>query len=95
MLKLVNSDNIPFNRFILMYISSAKLRSEVMKDIVAVDVPTNTRGCASCYGAETEERPCCPTCEDVRLAYKGKGWSFSSAKNIAQVITLHSPRNEL
>ena len=63
----------------------AQLQSEVMKDIEAIAVPQNMNQCDSCYGAETPEQPCCPTCEDVRLAYKAKGWSFSSAKNIAQV----------
>jgi len=30
--------------------------------------------CGSCYGAQTEERPCCDTCQDIRDAYSRKGW---------------------
>lgn len=32
--------------------------------------------CKSCYGAETPERPCCNTCDDVREAYSHKTWKF-------------------
>jgi len=32
-------------------------------------------GCGSCYGAESEEQPCCNTCEEVKKAYKKKGWT--------------------
>jgi len=32
-------------------------------------------GCGSCYGAETEETKCCNTCEEVKEAYKKKGWT--------------------
>ena len=36
-------------------------------------------------GAENEEIKCCNTCEDVREAYRRKGWAFSSPDSIAQV----------
>merc|ERR1711971_458292 len=32
--------------------------------------------CQSCYGAETAERKCCNTCNDVREAYRIKTWKF-------------------
>ena len=32
--------------------------------------------CGSCYGAETEEKKCCNTCNDVREAYRIKTWKF-------------------
>ena len=32
--------------------------------------------CGSCYGAETEERKCCNTCQDVKDAYTVKTWKF-------------------
>ena len=32
--------------------------------------------CGSCYGAETEEKKCCNTCNDVRDAYRLKTWKF-------------------
>ncbi|CAF1174615.1 unnamed protein product [Adineta ricciae] len=33
--------------------------------------------CESCYGAESAVQKCCPTCEDVKQAYRVKGWSFN------------------
>lgn len=34
-------------------------------------------GCQSCYGAESEKRKCCNTCDEVRLAYRDKNWQFT------------------
>ena len=53
-----------------------------------VKAPTNKtltkRDCGSCYGAETEELSCCNTCEQVREAYRKKGWAFSVLDDISQ-----------
>lgn len=32
--------------------------------------------CGSCYGAETVERKCCNTCDEVKEAYHKKSWKF-------------------
>ena len=32
--------------------------------------------CGSCYGAETEDRKCCNTCEEVKQQYIRKSWKF-------------------
>jgi len=32
--------------------------------------------CGSCYGAETEDRKCCNTCEEVKQQYMKKSWKF-------------------
>lgn len=40
--------------------------------------------CESCYGAETDENKCCNTCEEVREAYRKKGWAFKDADTIEQ-----------
>ena len=40
--------------------------------------------CGSCYGAETKDRMCCNTCDEVRDAYRKKGWSFVVRENIVQ-----------
>jgi len=37
-------------------------------------------GCGSCYGAETEETRCCNTCEEVKEAYRKKGWTPKPAQ---------------
>ena len=42
--------------------------------------------CESCYGAETSDQMCCNTCEDVREAYRKKGWALSEVDNIKQVL---------
>ena len=42
------------------------------------------KDCGSCYGAETEELSCCNTCEQVREAYRKKGWAFSVLDDISQ-----------
>ena len=38
----------------------------------------------SCYGAETPDMPCCNTCEQVREAYRQKGWAFNNPQGIEQ-----------
>jgi hypothetical protein len=40
--------------------------------------------CGSCYGAETEDVPCCNTCDAVREAYVNRGWSFGNPESIEQ-----------
>ena len=32
--------------------------------------------CGSCYGAETEEKKCCNTCEEVKQLYLKRSWKF-------------------
>ena len=34
----------------------------------------------SCYGAENAETLCCNTCEEVREAYRKRGWAISNPK---------------
>jgi hypothetical protein len=40
--------------------------------------------CGSCWGAEENPDDCCNTCEEVREAYRRKGWAFSNAELIEQ-----------
>jgi len=40
--------------------------------------------CGSCYGAETGERRCCNTCEEVKVAYIDKGWNAASVLGSAE-----------
>ncbi|XP_073415475.1 endoplasmic reticulum-Golgi intermediate compartment protein 3 [Dendrobates tinctorius] len=40
--------------------------------------------CESCYGAESEDIRCCNTCDDVREAYRRKGWAFKTPDSIEQ-----------
>ena len=48
------------------------------------DNSTASKDCGSCYGAETEERPCCNTCEDVRKAYREYGWTLTDSDHVVQ-----------
>ena len=51
--------------------------SEEVKHIAEVE-------CGSCYGAETEERKCCQTCEEVLDAYRHQGWGIRDPRSFEQ-----------
>mmetsp|Transcript_8349 Transcript_8349/g.11915 ORF Transcript_8349/g.11915 Transcript_8349/m.11915 type:complete len:399 (+) Transcript_8349:29-1225(+) len=40
--------------------------------------------CGSCYGAQLDKTSCCNTCNDVKSAYKLKGWAFEQVQKIAE-----------
>jgi cytochrome c553 len=40
--------------------------------------------CGSCYGAETNSEQCCNTCDDVKTAYRRKGWTLLDYSTVAQ-----------
>ncbi|XP_021899907.1 endoplasmic reticulum-Golgi intermediate compartment protein 3-like [Carica papaya] len=44
----------------------------------------NEKYCGSCYGAEMTDDDCCNTCEEVREAYRKKGWGLTNADLIDQ-----------
>ncbi|KAL6578317.1 hypothetical protein OROMI_010645 [Orobanche minor] len=44
----------------------------------------NETYCGSCYGAEVADDECCNTCEEVREAYRKKGWALSNPDSIDQ-----------
>lgn len=50
----------------------------------ALEKRAKSNYCGSCYGAESESRQCCSTCEDVRGAYQAKGWVLSDLSAIEQ-----------
>ncbi|KAF8405993.1 hypothetical protein HHK36_008073 [Tetracentron sinense] len=45
----------------------------------------NETYCGSCYGAEMSDDDCCNSCEEVREAYRKKGWGLSNPDIIDQV----------
>ncbi|CAD7669435.1 endoplasmic reticulum-Golgi intermediate compartment protein 3 isoform X2 [Vulpes vulpes] len=67
-------------------VSSEAERHELGKVEVKVFDPDslNPDRCESCYGAETEDIKCCNTCEDVREAYRRRGWAFKNPDTIEQ-----------
>ncbi|KAG0448716.1 hypothetical protein HPP92_027686 [Vanilla planifolia] len=44
----------------------------------------NETYCGSCYGAEVADDDCCNSCEEVREAYRKKGWGISNPDMIDQ-----------
>ena len=47
---------------------------EVSKEVV---LPNGEKGtCMTCYGAERHPGQCCNTCDEVKMAYEQRGWSF-------------------
>ncbi|XP_072953574.1 uncharacterized protein [Typha angustifolia] len=44
----------------------------------------NETYCGSCYGAEASDEDCCNSCEEVREAYRKKGWGLSNPDLIDQ-----------
>ncbi|KAG9140664.1 hypothetical protein Leryth_006855 [Lithospermum erythrorhizon] len=44
----------------------------------------NETYCGSCYGAETSDDDCCNSCEEVREAYRKRGWAISDVDVIDQ-----------
>ncbi|KAG9459207.1 hypothetical protein H6P81_003715 [Aristolochia fimbriata] len=44
----------------------------------------NETYCGSCYGAEATDDHCCNSCEDVRDAYRKKGWGLTNPDLIDQ-----------
>jgi hypothetical protein len=44
----------------------------------------NEKYCGSCYGAEMSDDQCCNSCEDVREAYRQKGWAIGDPEIIDQ-----------
>ncbi|XP_022131921.1 endoplasmic reticulum-Golgi intermediate compartment protein 3-like [Momordica charantia] len=44
----------------------------------------NETYCGSCYGAESTDDDCCNSCEEVREAYRTKGWAVSNPDLIDQ-----------
>jgi len=52
------------------------VNNSTLTDSEAAKNDTNAVLCQSCYGAETADRKCCNTCNDVREAYRLKTWKF-------------------
>jgi hypothetical protein len=50
----------------------------------------NEKYCGSCYGAEMSDDQCCNSCEDVREAYRQKGWAIGDPEIIDQVFMIRS-----
>lgn len=58
--------------------------AELRNDLDKMNDAKKENYCGSCYGGLEPEGGCCNTCEDVRLAYVNRGWSFSNPEAIEQ-----------
>ena len=52
--------------------------------VPATLVNNGTASCGSCYGAEREAGQCCNTCEEVREAYRMRGWAVQQTESVEQ-----------
>ncbi|XP_028514865.1 endoplasmic reticulum-Golgi intermediate compartment protein 3 [Exaiptasia diaphana] len=57
-------------------------KSHEAKELLELD----PNRCESCYGAETPEKNCCNNCEEVREAYRRKGWALASIDDVKQCV---------
>ncbi|TFK40537.1 Sec1-like protein [Crucibulum laeve] len=58
--------------------------AELRNDLDKMNEVKKDGYCGSCYGGLEPEGGCCNTCEDVRMAYVNRGWSFSNPDAIEQ-----------
>ena len=78
-------------------ISSNKTRVKDVQDVLATHaedpnaedktLQTKAGECGSCYGAEEIPGDCCNTCEQVRDAYRKRGWALMTVDGIAQCMS--------
>ncbi|PWA77280.1 endoplasmic reticulum-Golgi intermediate compartment protein [Artemisia annua] len=48
------------------------------------EVTLNETYCGSCYGAEMSQHECCNSCDEVREAYRRRGWGLMNPDSIDQ-----------
>jgi len=46
--------------------------------------PTEGVKCGSCYGADRRQHDCCNTCDDVKEAYRLRGWQMTDIDKVEQ-----------
>lgn len=69
-------DGTPFDLVEQVIANKAAKEEKDKEKIRNAEVPENY--CGPCYGANTEERKCCNTCDDVINAYKEKRWNSNA-----------------
>eukprot|EP00667_Euglena_gracilis_P010312 EG_transcript_10495 len=57
---------------------------QLMKDSLAK--PKDPAYCGSCYGAELVPSQCCNTCDEVKEAYRARGWALSQQTQTEQCM---------
>jgi endoplasmic reticulum-Golgi intermediate compartment protein 3 len=59
--------------------------AELTADVEKLQATRKYGYCGSCYGGLEPESGCCNTCEEVRMSYVNRGWSFTNPDAIEQV----------
>lgn len=59
--------------------------AELTADVEKLHATRKNGYCGSCYGGLEPESGCCNTCEEVRMSYVNRGWSFTNPDAIEQV----------
>uniref|UniRef100_A0A7S0MQW3 Endoplasmic reticulum vesicle transporter C-terminal domain-containing protein n=2 Tax=Pyramimonas obovata TaxID=1411642 RepID=A0A7S0MQW3_9CHLO len=71
------------------HVEKSKLGGDQLLDLITNKGEVHDKNkteeyCGSCYGAEEREEDCCNTCDQVREAYRRRGWAFMNSEHIAQ-----------
>eukprot|EP00898_Chlorokybus_atmophyticus_P008283 jgi/Chlat1/8456/Chrsp80S07865 len=80
----LSADGTPIDEGTKHIVGEAVVPSAKTKD--GKDVAHNDTHCGSCYGSEEKPNQCCNTCDEVREAYRKKGWAFNTGEGIEQCI---------
>lgn len=75
-------------------INSEKVVEENPEETGLALQKTEEEECQSCYGAETQEQPCCNNCEEVQQAYRNKGWAIEDFSKFTQCENEHFDLDE-
>ena len=59
--------------------------AELSNDLEKITESKKEGYCGSCYGGLEPASGCCNTCEEVRMSYVNRGWSFTNPDAIEQV----------
>ncbi|PCH39941.1 ER-derived vesicles protein ERV46 [Wolfiporia cocos MD-104 SS10] len=68
-------------------LSALAQSGELRNDLDRLNEQRGSDYCGSCYGGLPPEGGCCNTCEQVREAYVGRGWSFNRPDSIEQCVS--------
>ncbi|KAF8627493.1 hypothetical protein AX17_006304 [Amanita inopinata Kibby_2008] len=60
--------------------------AELKNDLDKLNEAQGDNYCGSCYGGLEPEGGCCNSCDAVRQAYVGRGWSFTNPDAVEQCI---------
>lgn len=67
------------------------LTAEQLRDVEKTKQPGY---CGSCYGAEIDQGQCCNTCDDVKKAYRAKGWALPADSSVMEQC-LAAPKSKV